>query len=106
MLIADPRGGETILMAALRTLAGLVTGLAVGVGPLAAQVNEREMYVSVLDESGAPVLDLQGNDFPVREDGALREVVRVSRATAPIQPAILRANLVARGTPVKLARGE
>ncbi len=74
MLIADPRGGETILMAALRTLAGRVTGLAVVVGPLAAQVNEREMFVSVLDESGSPVLDLQGSDFLVREDGALREV--------------------------------
>ena len=76
-------------MAALRTLAGLVTGLAVVVGPLAAQVNEREMFVSVLDESGSPVPDLQGSDFLVREDGTLREVVRVGRATAPIQLAIL-----------------
>ncbi len=89
MLIVDPRGGETILMAALRTLAGLVTGLAVVVGPLAAQVNEREMFVSVLDENGSPVPDLQVSDFLVREDGALREVVRVGRATAPIQLAIL-----------------
>ncbi len=89
MLIVDPKGGETILMAALRTLAGLVTGLAVLVGPLAAQVNEREMFVSVLDENGSPVADLQVSDFLVREDGALREVVRVGRATAPIQLAIL-----------------
>ena len=70
-------------------LAGLVTGLAVIVPPLAAQVNEREMFVSVLDESGSPVPDLQARDFLVREDGALREVVRVGRATAPIQLAIL-----------------
>ncbi len=76
-------------MAALRTLAGLATGLAIVAGPLAAQVNEREMFVSVLDESGSPVPDLQGSDFLVREDGALREVVRVGRATAPIQLAIL-----------------
>ena len=76
-------------MAALRTLAGLVIGLAVLVAPLAAQVNEREMFVSVLDESGSPVPDLQVSDFLVREDGALREVVRVARATAPIQLAIL-----------------
>ena len=76
-------------MAALRTLAGLVTGLAVVVGPLTAQVNEREMFVSVLDENGSPVPDLQVSDFLVREDGALREVVRVDRATAPIQLAIL-----------------
>ena len=89
MLIVDPRGGETILMAVLRMLAGLVTALAVVVGPLAAQVNEREMFVSVLDENGSPVPDLQVSDFLVREDGALREVVRVGRATAPIQLAIL-----------------
>ena len=69
-------------MAALRTLAGLATGLAVVVGPLAAQVNAREMFVSVLDESGSPVPDLQVSDLLVREDGALREVVRVGRATA------------------------
>ena len=76
-------------MAALRTLAGLVIGLAVVVGPLTAQVNERQMFVSVLDENGSPVPDLQVSDFLVREDGALREVVRVARATAPIQLAIL-----------------
>ena len=80
---------EQSLMATLRTLAGLVIGLAVVVGPLAAQVNEREMFVSVLDEHGSPVPDLRASDFRVREDGALREVVRVARATAPIQLAIL-----------------
>ena len=47
------------------------------------------MFVSVLDENGSPVPDLQVSDFLVREDGALREVVRVARATAPIQLAIL-----------------
>ena len=76
-------------LATLRTLAGLATGLAIVAGPLAAQVNEREMFVSVLDENGSPVPDLQVSDFLVREDGALREVVRVARATAPIQLAIL-----------------
>ena len=89
MLIVDPRVVNQSLMAVLRTLAGLVIGLAVVVWPLAAQVNEREMFVSVLDENGSPVPDLQVSDFLVREDGALREVVRVGRATAPIQLAIL-----------------
>jgi VWFA-related protein len=50
---------------------------------------ERTMYVSAVDEKGEPVQGLGPNDFIVREDGAQREVLRVSRAIEPIDIAIL-----------------
>jgi VWFA-related protein len=50
---------------------------------------ERTMFVSAVDEKGEPVQGLGPNDFIVREDGAQREVLRVSRAIEPIDIAIL-----------------
>jgi VWFA-related protein len=50
---------------------------------------ERAMFVSAVDEKGEPVQGLGPRDFIVREDGAEREVLRVSRATEPIDIAIL-----------------
>ena len=57
--------------------AALVAALALAwPGRLAAQAIQRSMYVSVLDEAGAPVPDLGPSDFIVREDNATREVLR------------------------------
>lgn len=56
---------------------------------------ERTMYVSAVDEKGEPVEGLGANDFIVREDGAAREVLRVSRAIEPIDIAILVDNSAA-----------
>jgi VWFA-related protein len=50
---------------------------------------ERTMFVSAVDEKGEPVQGLGPNDFIVREDGTEREVLRVSRATEPIDIALL-----------------
>ena len=50
---------------------------------------ERAMFVSAVDEKGEPVQGLGPNDFAVREDGAEREVLRVSRAIEPIDIALL-----------------
>jgi VWFA-related protein len=58
--------------------------------PAAAQESrERTMYVSAVDQKGEPVEGLGQNDFVVREDGVQREVLRVTRATEPIDIAIL-----------------
>jgi len=55
----------------------------------ATQAQEQHMYVSVQDENDHPVVDLTVSDFVVREDGVLREVLRVQRATEPMQVALL-----------------
>ena len=47
------------------------------------------MFVSVLDSDRAPVEGLATGDFLVEEDGVEREVLRVGRATAPMQVAVL-----------------
>ena len=56
---------------------------------LRAQGREQSMFVSVLDSSGAAVEGLATADFVIEEDGAEREVLRVGRAGAPMQLAVL-----------------
>jgi VWFA-related protein len=46
---------------------------------------ERGLYVSVVDENGAPVTGLTPADFVIREDAIPREVLKVGPATAPIE---------------------
>src|SRR5262245_16934721 len=53
-----------------------------------AQPNQRSMYVSVVDEAGAPVPDLGTGDFVVREDNTAREVLSVRPADEPMQIAL------------------
>lgn len=59
--------------------------------PVRAQAGPRDrtLYVSAVDDTGEPVGGLGSDDFIVREDGAAREVLRVTRATEPIDIAIL-----------------
>ena len=52
---------------------------------LVAQTIQRALYVSVLNEAGAPVPDLGPSDFIVREDNVAREVLKVEPATEPMQ---------------------
>src|SRR5712691_11112878 len=62
---------------------------------LLSQALERSMYVSVVDQAGAPVANLGPSDFIVREDNVSREVLRVVPATDPMQIAILVDNSTA-----------
>ena len=62
---------------------------------LLSQGIERSMYVSVVDQTGAPAPNLGPADFMVREDNVLREVLRVVPATDPMQIAILIDNSTA-----------
>jgi VWFA-related protein len=56
---------------------------------------ERTLFVSAVDEKGQPVDNLGPADVVVREDGARREVLRISRATEPIDIALLVDNSAA-----------
>jgi len=50
---------------------------------------EGSFFVSAVDNNGEPVQGLGPEAFVVREDGVRREVLRVSRATEPIDVAVL-----------------
>jgi hypothetical protein len=56
---------------------------------LAAQAQQRAVYVSALDKSGTPVAELAPSDVIVREDDVTREVLQIAPATEPMQIAIM-----------------
>jgi hypothetical protein len=73
----------------VRVAAGSVAALFL-TAALLAQANERVVYVSAFDEqTRAPITGLGVRDFVVREDGAAREVLRVTPASSPMPVAIL-----------------
>jgi len=57
--------------------------------PRAQDAREHVMFVSAVDREGEPVSGLGPEAFLIREDGVRREVLRVSRATEPIDLAVL-----------------
>ena len=67
----------------------LLACLIVPARPASAQTEERVIYTSVVDRDGRPVTDLTAREFVVHEDTFTREVLRVSRATDPMQIALL-----------------
>ena len=54
-----------------------------------ADVRTRDIYVSVVDNRGAPVTDMTAADFVVREDNVAREVLSAKTADTPLQIALL-----------------
>ena len=83
---------RTWVRAALPPLFSLTAVIAVAMCPrLDAQagVNDRTLFVSAVDRKGVPVPDLGPDAFVVKEDGARREVLRVSRASEPIGISVL-----------------
>jgi hypothetical protein len=67
----------------------VVAGALAGTLSLDAQALQRAMYVSALNDAGAPVPDLGPADFIVREDAMAREVLKVEPAVEPMQIALL-----------------
>ena len=62
---------------------------------LSAQARERTLFVSAVNDKSEPVEGLGPDAFVIREDGRQREVLRVSRATEPIDIALLVDNSAA-----------
>jgi VWFA-related protein len=56
---------------------------------------ERTLFVSAVDKKGVPVEGLGPDAFIVRENGARREILRVSRATEPIDITVMIDNSAA-----------
>jgi VWFA-related protein len=72
------------------TLAFLAAIAATGATPaILSQARELAMYVSVVDGDGKPVTDVKPDEFVIRENGVRREVLRASRATDPMQVALV-----------------
>lgn len=65
---------------------------------------ERALFVSAVDKDGEPVSGLGPDAFVIREDGVRREVLRVSRATEPIDIALLVDNSTAAGSEITFLR--
>ncbi len=68
---------------------GIVPVLILAGSSASGQSVQREMVVSVLDRDGAPAAGLTPSDFIVREDGVVREVLRVSQDPVERQIALL-----------------
>jgi len=75
-----------------RTRALVATGLALAIVgsavPAGAQVRA-ETIVTVFDEDGEPVVDVEPGDFTVREDGQTREILEVTAAPPPSHLVVL-----------------
>jgi VWFA-related protein len=82
-------------MRAVRSLSPLALALAIAwtaglfTPPILGQGRERTLFVSAVDDKGEPVEGLGPEAFVVRENNQRREVLRVSRATEPIDIALL-----------------
>jgi VWFA-related protein len=77
----------------LLTLATLavasVAGLEAQAPPGAASDRSNIVYVTVTENTGAPVLDLSVADFAIKEDGKNRDVLKAEMATGPLQVMII-----------------
>jgi VWFA-related protein len=69
-----------------------------------ADKRERTLFVSAVNQSGQPVEGLGPEAFVVTEDGARREVLRVSRATEPMDVAVLVDNSTAAAEEITFLR--
>jgi len=67
----------------------LAVATAVCVPIVSAQAPTKVVYVSALGEDGAPAKDLTAADFTVKENGKVREIVKVEPAPWPIQIALV-----------------
>lgn len=82
----------------------LCAALAALAPSLVAQGRERTLFVSAVDGKGEPVDGLGPEAFIVRENNQRREILRVSRATEPIDIAVLADNSAAASDEITFIR--
>src|SRR5881394_2759371 len=82
-LTLSKTGSYTSMMASQRVSLAVLTAAATAAAWTAhpaAQPIQRSLYVSVVNDAGAPVPNLGPADFIVREDNVTREVLKVAPA--------------------------
>lgn len=72
-----------------RSAAVLVLGLLACGAALPAQRASRRVFVTAVDVSGAPVVNLTAADFELVENGFPRDVLRATRANGPLRIVLL-----------------
>lgn len=77
------------MMRAIRILMLAAAAIALQASIAWAQADEISVYAAVVDKADTPVTGLGIGDFIVREDGASREVLRVSATNEPMHIALL-----------------
>jgi hypothetical protein len=80
--------GRRLILAGVTAVASVLAALLPSPA-LLAQAIERSIIVSVVDNTGTPVLELGPTDVIVREDNMAREILRVTPAIEPMQIALL-----------------
>jgi VWFA-related protein len=92
-----------ILILAL-VCATALTGFGIRTSAQNRETRERTLFVSAVDKDGEPVSGLGPDAFVVREDGARREILRVTPATEPIDIALLIDNSTAASEEITFLR--
>ena len=73
----------------LLTPLALVVALVPPVAARTQAATTKSVFVTVVDANGKPVKDLPANEFRVTEDNAIREIVEIKPAKAPLYVALL-----------------
>lgn len=93
---AVARGRHAVARDRSRARVGLPAGIALSAAllwlaaaPLAGQGSHGQLYLTVLDRNGAPIVDLQPGDVIVTENGVPGEVTHLVRPSAPAEVTLL-----------------
>src|SRR5262245_30501803 len=70
-------------------VAALLAAPVAGQSKASGKMHARQVFVTVTDRAGAPILDLMQDDFEITEDGAARRITRAGLAKDPLRIVLL-----------------
>src|SRR5215510_12669163 len=70
-------------------VAALLAAPVAGQSKASGKMHARQVFVTVTDRAGAPILDLMQDDFEITEDGVSRRITRAGLATDPLRIVLL-----------------